>query len=186
VTRVLVDCDGVLSDFVGTFLDYVQRMHGTTHTREQINQWDCFAAVGLDVAEWKRFAANVGPLELCRRMSVMPGAVGFVAALERLFGADNVKIATTPMCSAWLSQRAEWLEEHGVPVKRQMHLEEKEALAGAYDLLIDDRTENCMKFAAAGGQAFLIAAPYNADAPAHPRVLRVTHAEALAHLEARS
>jgi 5'(3')-deoxyribonucleotidase len=165
---------------VAMFLDYVQRLYGTTHTREQITDWDCMAAVGLPPEEWRRMAHNVAPLELCRRMPVLPGAVGFLPAIERLVGADNVKIATSPMCPAWLSQRAEWLEEFGVPLRRQKHLHEKEALAGAYDILIDDHAENCEKFQEAGGLAFCIAAPYNAGA----RVPRGTHAQCLAWLAA--
>lgn len=184
--RVLVDCDGVLSDFVGMFLDYVLRVHGTTHTREQITQWDCFDAIGLPPSEWKRMARHVGPLELCRRMPVLHGAQGFLPAIERLVGEENVKVATAPMCPAWLTQRAEWLEEFGVPLKRQKHLHEKEALAGHYDVLIDDHAENCQRFAETEqGLAFCIAAPYNAHAGGgwDSGVWRGTHAECLRWLE---
>jgi deoxypyrimidine-specific 5' nucleotidase type C protein (NT5C) len=169
--RILVDCDGVLADFVGLCLDYVARNYGLTYRREAVNQWDCLAALGFP-NEWPRLGAAVAPLELCRRMSPMPtpglpgGAASFLVALEAL---GEVKIATTPMNPAWLVQRAEWLEEHmSIPLARQIHLHDKDELTGGargWDVLIDDKVENCVAFAEAGGIAFCIAAPYNAHCP---------------------
>lgn len=165
--RILCDADGVLVDFVALCLDYVAKNYGLSYRREAIDKWDCMAALGFPT-EWPRFAAAVGPLELCRKMQPMPtgmpgGAAAFLVALEAI---GEVKIATTPMNSAWLSQRAEWLEEHlAVPLSRQIHLHDKDILAGGArgaDVLIDDKVENCEAFTAAGGVAFCIATPYNA------------------------
>lgn len=180
--RILCDADGVLVDFVALCLDYVARNYGLSYRREAIDQWDCMAALGFPT-EWPRFAAAVGPLELCRRMLPMPtgmpgGAAAFLVALEAL---GEVKIATTPMNSAWLQQRAEWLEEHlGVPLSRQIHLHDKDELTGGargWDVLIDDKVENCVAFTEAGGIAFCIAAPYNMGCPAH--IARGGHRECL-------
>lgn len=187
--RILCDADGVLVDFVALCLDYVARNYGLSYRREAIDQWDCMAALGFPT-EWPRFAAAVGPLELCRRMAPMPtdvpgGAAAFLVALESL---GEVKIATTPMNPAWLQQRAEWLEEHmGVPLSRQIHLHDKDELTGGargWDVLIDDRVENCVRFAEAGGRAFCIAAPYNAHCP--DGIARGTHAECLDFVAALS
>ncbi len=184
--RVLVDCDGVLADFVGLCLDYAARQYGLTYQRAAIDQWDCLAAMGLEPSEWGRFSASVGPLELCRRMATLPGAAAFLVALEAEYGPDNVKIATTPMNAQWLTQRAEWLEEHfAIPVARQIHIHDKDDLTRHYiapgprgwDILIDDKVENCAAFQDAGGLAFCIAAPYNTHCP--EEIARGNHAECL-------
>lgn len=173
--RVLCDVDGVLADFVGTFLDYIQKTYGLSYRRDAIDQWDCMVAVGMPKSEWRRFSDAVAPLELCRKMLPIPGAAAFLVALESAF---DVQVATTPMNAAWLTQRAEWLEEHmGVSLERQKHLHAKEELAGSWDVLIDDKVENCVAFTEAGGIAFCIATPYNAHLPNH--IARGTHADCL-------
>lgn len=176
--RILCDVDGVLADFVGTFLDYIQRTYGLSYSRDAINQWDCMVAVGMPKSEWRRFSDAVAPLELCRKMLPLPGAAAFLVALE---SACDVQVATTPMNAAWLTQRAEWLEEHmGLPLDRQKHLHAKEELTGGprgWDVLIDDKVENCVAFTEAGGIAFCIATPYNVHLPSH--IARGTHAECL-------
>jgi 5'(3')-deoxyribonucleotidase len=179
--RILVDCDGVLSDFVGLILNWVERTHGLAYRRESVDQWDCLAALGFGPEEWKRLSDSVGPLELCRKMPTLPGAAAFLVALE---AQAEVKVATTPMNAAWLGQRAEWLEEHmGIPLERQIHIHDKSDLAGPtyagkrWDLLIDDKVENCVAFAEAGGISFCLAAAYNTDCPAD--IERGTHADCL-------
>lgn len=174
--RILCDVDGVLADFVGCVLDYVQRNAGLSYLHSAVDQWDCFAALGLP-EHWPYFREQCDRLDLCRRMQPLPGAAEFYAALSLL---GEVRVCTTPMTPAWLSQRAEWLVEFGVPLKDQIQTFAKEDLVPAWDVLIDDKTENCEAFERAGGRAFCIAAPYNANVS----VRRGTHAEALAWLRA--
>jgi hypothetical protein len=182
--RILVDCDGVLSDFVQLCLDYVAAEYGLHFTREQIDQWDCGAAMGL-TNFWPRLGADVERLQLCRTMPVLPGARAFLRSLERLQGVSAVKICTTPMNVAWLSQRGAWLiSEMGVSLDRQIQIHDKQDLAGdgwtgtRWDVLIDDKIENCEAFVNAGGLAFCLAAPYNAACPTH--IPRGDHTMALA------
>jgi 5'(3')-deoxyribonucleotidase len=79
------------------------------------------------------------------------------------------------MNAAWLTQRAEWLEAFGVPLDQQIHTHCKHALSGTWDILIDDRAENCEAFERAGGRAFCIATPYNTQCT----TVRGTHDECL-------
>jgi hypothetical protein len=185
--RILVDCDGVLSDFVGLVLDFAESHYGLRYRRECIdrwNHWECMNIPDLHT----RLAALVGPLELCRRMLPLQGAAAFLAGLERL---GEVKVATTPMNAAWMAQRATWLEDFGVPLARQIHMHGKADLARGgdpnapgWDILIDDHAENCEAFQAAGGWAFCIAAPYNEHVDAN--IPRGTYEECLAWVAAVS
>ncbi len=178
--RVLCDADGVLSDFVGTVLYYAYQFCGAKFQREAIDQWDCFAALGLPKSEWPRFRAACNELQLCRRMDQLPEAAAFYAELRGI--AAKVRVCTSPMNAGWLTQRAEWLEEFGVPLAEQIHWHDKHELVGAYDVLIDDRAENCEAFVAAGGCAFCIATPYNTHVRTGGALKRGTHAECLAWL----
>lgn len=184
--RIYVDCDGVLADFVGLILDYLARNTPLTHVRrEAINQWDCFAAVGC-AEHWPFFRQQCDQLDLCCAMREMPGARDLWAECQRL---GDARVLTTPMTVAWLSQRAAWLEAFGVPLGRQIQIGSascKSLLVGGdcetYDLLIDDKAENCEAFQRAGGWAFCLSAAYNTHVS--PDIPRGDHAQAIEWLRA--
>lgn len=176
--RILCDVDGVLSDFVGLILEYAHRVTGAMFRREAVDRWDCFAAIGMH-DRWPAFRTWCDATEACREMAELPGAREFYAELRHL---GTVRVCTTPMTVEWLSQRAAWLEGFGVPLKEQIQAHDKQELAGAYDVLIDDRVENCEAFVRAGGRAFCLAAPYNTALADSPTIPRGTHLECLAWL----
>lgn len=174
--RILCDVDGVLADFVGLVLDYVQRNTGLSYLHSAVDEWDMFKCLGLE-EHWPHFRKQCDELALCRTMRELPGAREFYAALQTI---GEVKVCTTPMTCAWLSQRAEWLVEFGVPFEHQIQIRDKHELAGAWDVLIDDKAENCEAFMRAGGVAFCIATPYNVHCS--KAVKRGSHSECLAWL----
>jgi 5'(3')-deoxyribonucleotidase len=181
--RIFVDCDGVLADFVGAVLDYLARNTPLTQVRrEAIDQWDCFAAVGCS-EHWAFFRDQCDKLNLCRSMAELPGARELWAECQRL---GEARVLTTPMTVAWLSQRAAWLEAFGIPLGQQIQIGKdacKSLLVSKdFNLLIDDKAENCEAFQRAGGWAFCLAAPYNAHVS--PEIPRGTHAEAIEWLRA--
>jgi 5'(3')-deoxyribonucleotidase len=182
--RILCDVDGVLADFVGLILDYVQKNTGLSYRPEAVDQWDMLQCLGLG-DHWTYFRTQCDELALCRTMRPLPGARAFYAELEQIAGAANVRVCTTPMTPAWLTQRAEWLVEFGVPFERQIQIRDKHELAREDLVLIDDKAENCTAFVKAGGRAFCVATPYNthlAELHYGNDVPRGTHAECLAWL----
>lgn len=179
--RILCDVDGVLADFVGLVLDYVRKNTGLAYLPSAVDEWDCFACLNLS-EHWPFFREQVDCLGLCRSMRPLPGAREWFTEVERI---GTVKVCTTPMTCAWLTQRAEWLVEFGIPLKDQIQAFEKAELAGSWDVLIDDKVENCITFAAAGGRAFCIATPYNttlANGSETSAIKRGSHAECLTWL----
>jgi hypothetical protein len=186
--RIFVDCDGVLSDFVGCVLDYLARNTPLTQVRrEAIDQWDCFAAVGC-AEQWPYFSKACDQLDLCRNMRELPGARELWAECLRL-SAGQARVLTTPMTVAWLSQRAAWLEAFGIPLGQQIQIGKSllsgDVLDGVGEygrLLIDDKPENCEAFQRAGGWAFCLAAPYNTHVSAD--IPRGDHAQAIEWLRA--
>jgi 5'(3')-deoxyribonucleotidase len=177
--RILCDVDGVLADFVGLVLDYVQKNTGMAYLPSAVDQWDCFACLGLS-EHWPYFRTQCDELGLCRSMRELPGAREFYTELGRI--ASEVHVCTSPMTPAWLTQRAEWLIEFGIPLRDHIHAHDKHELHPAWDVLIDDRAENCVAFVEAGGIAWCIATPYNAHVEECPSLHRGTHAECLEFL----
>lgn len=175
LTEILCDVDGVLADFVGMTLDYVQRTYGLRYLRSAIDQWDICTALSIPTLNTD-MARDIGPQGLCSKIEPYAGAREFLSALELV---APVKIATSPFNIPWLGQRSEWLEKHmAVPLKRTIYVNAKADLARPGRLLIDDSDTHCTAFVAAGGLAFCIEQNWNTQCPGH--IPRGNLADALA------
>lgn len=116
---------------------------------------------------------------MCRDLPAYVGAREFVANLQRCVGASNVHTCTAPFNAAWLSQRAEWLEDIGIPLKLQHHTGGKELGMIHADVLIDDKPESCFAFS---GAALLFDRPWNRTHEGYRRVF--SYDDCLAAVEA--
>jgi hypothetical protein len=170
---ILVDCDGVLSDFMEVCLRIARETFGREHTEAEITQWDTEKALNLPglFAEIER-QINHG---LCRNMQPLDGAREFLDALESRFGKENVLVLTTPWNKVWLPQRAAWLEDFGVPEKRQIQTQAPKRYVQGF--LIDDGPHNLGQRPI--GQEYCIARPWNADV----KCPRGSYSECLAYLQ---
>jgi 5'(3')-deoxyribonucleotidase len=169
---VLVDCDGVLSDFTECCLRIARDAFGREHTETEITQWDTEKALGIPglFAELEREIDR----GLCRNMPALPGARDFMTELERMYGESNVLVVTSPWNATWLPQRAAWLTEFGVPEARQ--IQTKAPKRHVTGFLIDDGPHNLLdrhEF-----DRFCIDRPWNRDVPGP----RGGYAECLAYL----
>ena len=137
--RILVDCDGVLADFVGRFLERVNARLGTMHRREDVTEYNISRALGW-TPEQEHQAYSVVEPGFCTGLDVLPGAREGVEALQR-FG--EIYVVTSPWlsCSTWEHERRQWLERHfGIPALRVISTEAKYVVSG--DVLIDDKVEH--------------------------------------------
>lgn len=149
MTRVLLDCDGILSDFVGGWLKLLNESFGRSWTHEDITGWDVCSSLGIvdpeERARAKRLIADTP--DFAATHDVLPGALEGVAALEKI---AEVYIVTSPWNShrTWTSDRERWLKKHfGIHHDRIVHTGAKHLVYG--DVLVDDRTETCAKWRAA-------------------------------------
>lgn len=146
--RVLLDCDGVLADFCGSFLGLVNAKFGTSYRSEDVVDYDIAAALGWDrdrteeayslIAEEPEFAA---------RLDVLPGAIDGV---RRLRDVAEIYIVTSPWWShpTWVHDRNNWLYANfGIQAGRVIHTAAKELVVG--DVLVDDKTSTCEAWRAA-------------------------------------
>ena len=134
---VLLDSDGVLSDFVGAAIDLAHH-HSTKRWRvEDLAQWSFWKdMVDPDVPDLsKRVFADISTPGFCAGIRSLPGAKEAVARLRAI---ADVRVVTSPWASpTWAHERFEWLKEHfDFPRTHVIQCEDKSEIDG--DFLIDD------------------------------------------------
>ena len=144
--KILIDCDGVLSNFGKKCFDKINGKYGTSVTEEHITVWDWLkegvpgvprAAIKELVNDWiheKDFVAS---------MEVLPGAA---EGLEKLRKVGHVVCVTSPWhATHWVIERTRWLQKHlGFSSKDIVHTSGKSHVFG--HMLIDDKPENIFEW----------------------------------------
>ena len=136
IPPVLIDCDGVLSDFVRSVLDLAalrNDVHGVTEA--DVTMWDFHTRL-LHPDMGATINQAIARDEFVFRMREHEGAIAWLRQLEREHGEDNVFVCTSPWNAEWTAQRASWLERRGVPLRRQIQCSAKHLVSG---YLVDDR-----------------------------------------------
>jgi 5'(3')-deoxyribonucleotidase len=159
---ILVDCDGVLSNLIGSVLTLAHERAGIFKTEADITHYDYGKAL-----EWPRWGVEVEQAVLHRefvyRMRPYSGAFLFLRNLENAVGKENVFVCTKPWkgLPEWIAQRSAWLIDFaGVPTERQIHISNKNLVPG---LLIDDDPSNLA--GRSFHDAYCVARPWNVGAP---------------------
>jgi 5'(3')-deoxyribonucleotidase len=142
--RILLDVDGVLADFVSSYLELVYQETGNRHTHEQVTQFDMKRALGLTDIDAAHVAAQIQREGFCSAIEPLPGAVD---AVRRLQAISDVYIITSPWnsCPTWTHEREKWLANHfAIPHAHVLHGSAKHLVVG--DVLVDDRWDTCVKW----------------------------------------
>jgi len=159
-STILVDADGVLVNFVDSFLAVANGISGLSLTYTDVVEWDIFKP--FPEKFHAEISAAIEAPGFCLGMSDLPGAV---AGLDRLRTLGDVVCVTSPMATkTWVWERTEWLIRHaGFKSKEIIHASAKHHVRGA--VLIDDKYETLVdwKFHNYNGDAILWHAPYNAS-----------------------
>ncbi len=138
--KLLLDCDGILSDFVGASLRYLQQAHGLKFTPEQVTEHDICKALSLDniTAIWLQHEWRMPGF--CLGIEPYPGSKDFVESLKQL---GDIVVVTAPMAAArpWMYERLEWLEYH-YGLTDVVFTKHKHHVAG--DVMIDDNEGNLL------------------------------------------
>lgn len=156
---VLLDCDGILADFVGWFLLKIEQELRVSYHREDVLKFDFSNLPGWDGIKREAWDLCRAP-GFARNIPVLDGAKDGVRRLQEL---ADVEICTSPMykSSSWTSERDEWIERHFNISHRDIHHVRKKFRVPA-DFLIDDSGENCDAYGiAAAGTPLLWDRPYN-------------------------
>jgi 5'(3')-deoxyribonucleotidase len=162
VSTILLDCDGVLADFVTPALRIVAEVGGgPVLMHDDLTTWDIEDALAEDKrpAFWERVCAE----GFCSSLLPYPGVK---EALAELRGIGTVVCVTSPMATSrtWQHERLHWLKDVlGFERDHVISTSGKSHVAGSY--FADDKPEHVEAWRkASGGVGFVIARPYNTGA----------------------
>ena len=158
MNRILLDMDGVLSDFISGACS----VHSKSDPYEggcNLGDYDIAALLEMTPGDFwlpmgKDFWASLPPF---------PEAFELVAFLESLFGQENICILSSPNLNPESMQgKLEWIERHFPKYRRQyLFGPRKQFCAGLGHILIDDHDVNVQVFNDAGGVGVLYPRPWN-------------------------
>ncbi len=160
--RVLLDCDGVLADFVGGVLPIVRQVTGRDYTHEDVAQYSFSDALGLTRNESEIVLDRISSSpDFCASLKPFDHAQNGVAALHAI---ADVYIVTSPWNTnpTWTFQREAWLKRHfDIPSKRVVHTSAKHLCVG--DMHVDDKTSTLVEWRAShpSGAAVQWSTPHN-------------------------
>jgi 5'(3')-deoxyribonucleotidase len=158
---VLLDCDGVIANFVQGLHDGVASLGVELPDQSTYTEWDIFKnytphqleAADL-ILDKTRFAEN---------LPLYPGAQDFVKELRDRY---DLLIVTSPYKrnQTWEFDRRAWLKRHfDIPPEDVIFAKKKHYIIG--DILIDDSDENCFLYEEKHGitKAILMDRTWNQD-----------------------
>ncbi len=149
--KVFLDMDGVLVNFVAGAL----KAHRRQFSELKPGAWDFHEALGIEPsAFWNMLK---GPT-FWRCLPWMDDGRAILALVERVFGAENVCLLTSPCLDPECATgKVRWLEEQLPEYKRRFLIgPQKDFVAGPGKVLIDDSPKNVQAFCAAGGEGLVV------------------------------
>lgn len=160
--RVLLDCDGVLADFIGGVMPIINSLLGTSYTPADVTEFSFAEALGMTPEQGAAVKRAIGAApRLSAGLAVYPGAIDGVRRLREI---ADVHIVTSSWDSneTWEFDRKAWFKRHfGIDHHGITFTAEKHRVTG--DVLVDDKTSTCEAWRAAWpqGVAVLWATPHN-------------------------
>ncbi len=157
--RLLLDCDGVVCNFVGGFLDIVKEVTGREYVPEQMGQWSLEKSTSLTPEEEKIVHAIHDQPGFASMLKEFEHAVEAVTLLREKL---DVVFLTKPnkRTPTWAYERYNWIQERwpGIPV---VSTASKKYVAGHF--LLDDDPRNLDAWSGENpvGTPLLWSAPYN-------------------------
>ena len=162
MTTVLVDCDGVLADLVGPWLDVLDEVHGIRASYDEVTDFEfgrCVCTPEQAEAVWAHIDATPG---WGLRLPALPHVAAGLRHLRSW--ANRVVCVTSPHVSgSWVVDRYRWLFQRGFHRRDIVLASDKSLVAG--DALIDDKVDNLREWVKAWpyGEAVTIEHPYNRE-----------------------
>jgi len=135
----LIDCDGVIRDFVGKLNDVYNREYSDKKFYGKITSYDLslFYPIGKEI---NNFYAEIHAKEIYTRAEVMPGAIEF---LNELMKHKKVYIFTRQPSKQAEKYTEEWVDVNKIPHDSLLFTEDKRLIKAQY--LLDDYTNNLKK-----------------------------------------
>ncbi len=156
MTRLVLDVDGVVADFLGHTIATLEGLPPEFQDREHYTLWDISKSLPPEFRP--RLAALWNRPGWCRSIPRLPDIPDFLS-----WGVE-VTWATAPMVTSpyWVPERADWIREQ-FGYGELIFARDKSEAPG--DVMVDDKPENVLDWARKhqNGQAFLWDASYNRE-----------------------
>lgn len=137
---ILVDCDGVLSDFTGAVCREASEVAGREISPLEVTSWHMPTSFAFDQRQSKALYARITKKGFCLNLEPLAGTVQAVQKLKQL---GEVVFVTSPWDSSpyWMHERNLWLRNfHGAEPRSIIHTHKKYLIQG--EVIIDDRPLN--------------------------------------------
>lgn len=159
---VVLDVDGVLADFVGATLQFLERNYGVY--ADDLKSWDFLDHPALRAYQ-KVAKGHWATPEFCANLAPLPGTV---AAVQQIRVWADIKFATSPMSTnpTWIPERNAWLATYfGAQEGDVLHTHKKSESPG--HIFVDDKYDNVVEYQQVHPTAlvFLRTQSYNVDTP---------------------
>ncbi len=176
--RIAVDLDGVLADTIVSLCSILNKRHGKHLTPKSFVQWHAWETVHITKEEFFRTMdeawfewGTIPPTEENLALKV--------GKLKR-FGKIDIVTGRSPET---VQPAISWLHQQGIKYDDFVRTENTKAKATLnYDIFVDDAEELMVLLASSldrGG--ILYSQPWNQNAPAMPRILRVQRWDEIPH-----
>lgn len=135
--RFLLDCDGILSNFVEPCLEILSRLMGKTYVPEDVTAFNIMASLEIPKDVVTQAYKEMKVEGFCRGLPVISGAQEGVARLKEV---AHVFVVTSPIGGVfWAGEREEWLWKYfGIPTQCIVSTRSKYLISG--DIIVDDKT----------------------------------------------
>jgi 5'(3')-deoxyribonucleotidase len=136
---LLLDCDGVLSNFAQAALNILEEVSGLSFSEKDIHTWEVFDSLPPHAQQWRstvyRILKERGG---CAGIPLHEGAKEGVARLQAL---ADIIVVTSPFkgSETWAHEREHWLESH-FGLTHVIHAKNKARIHG--DFFLDDKPEH--------------------------------------------
>ena len=166
--HILLDCDGVLCDFVQSTLDFYKEHTGIQKNINDITEFDIFGCFG-DKSLWTNYRDWANKKSFCLNLPAYESTKKVLDGLHKL---GEVYIVTSPFATEfWHHERILWLENFGISRDKIVFAKNKNLVHG--DILIDDYHHNANSWSEKWNQySILVNRPWNKNFESHHKVLR--------------
>ena len=162
---LLIDCDGILADFITPALKLVADITGKRYQHDDITTWEIFESLPEVQHAKDEIYAHMKWKGYC---AAIPPYAGAQDGLRRIRELVDVVCVTSPFSGSptWHSEREQWLQQHfDIHHHDVIHASKKFRVIG--DFFLDDKPEHVEKWAEAhmnfDRTAFLWCMKYNAN-----------------------
>lgn len=160
IKNILLDCDGVLADFLGSALDKLNARYNRNITPEEYAKSGIFDMEKVFDISVKDFWDTIETDDFWINLEPIPWGKKVFTELNKI---APVTISTSPsknpICAA---QKTAWVKKHlNLDNSYLMLGSRKYLMANPQSVLIDDYTKNTTKFINHGGHAILIPSSWN-------------------------